>query len=121
MSKNYSGEGNILTHTLSGRTATAGVPLAIGNLLGVPITDGADGDSIAVAISGVFNIPKVDAAVIAEGETITWDVSATEADDNAATPATGDLTLGCVAVESKGATTGETIAVKLNVGVNTVT
>lgn len=123
MTKKYQGEGNVIDVTLAA-AATSGVPIVVGTLLGVPLTDGEIGDVIAVAISGVHNIPKVDAAVITQGETIVWDVSAAagagEADDAAATPATGDLSLGCVAMESKIATTGEDIAVKLNVAVNTV-
>jgi len=124
MSKTYSGEGNVINYTAAA-THSAGDAIAIGGLLGVCLSDAVSGDVIAVALSGVYALPKVDAAVIGLGETITWDISAAsgvgEADDAAATPATGDLTLGCVAMEAKGATTSETILVKLNVAVNTVT
>lgn len=120
MSKTYSGEGNVISYTAAA-THSSGDAIAIGGLLGVCLSDAVSGDVIAVQLDGVFALPKVDAAVIGLGETITWDVSADEADDAAATPATGDLTLGCVAMEAKGATTSETILVKLNVAVNTVT
>lgn len=120
MSKNYSGEGNVIDVVLAA-DAVSGVPFAVGGLLAMPITDGLSGETIACAISGVYNLPKVDAAVIGAGESITYDVSVDEVDDSLATPAAGDLTVGCVAMESKGATTGETIAVKLNVSLNTVT
>ena len=43
-------------------------------------------------LEGVFTVPKVSGAVIANGETLTWDASAAAFDDNAATPATGDVT-----------------------------
>jgi len=120
MSKNYSGEGNVVNHTCLA-AQTAGIPFVMGKLLVMPITDGGIGDVIAVALGGVWDLPKVDAADITQGDTITWDVSALEVDDDAATPATGDATIGCVAMETKGATTGETIAVKLNVDINTIT
>jgi len=72
-------------------------------------------------MEGVFNLPKVDAAVIAQGEAVIYDITASEFDDAAATPASGDVSQCCVAWESKGATTGENIAVKINVGGGTVT
>jgi len=125
MSKTYQGEGNILNVTLAA-AATAGVPIVIEGLLGVPITDGAIGDTIAVAIAGVYDLPGVNGAAFTQGEGISWDVSANGglgyADDAAATPATGDLTVGCIVMETKTlAAAGEGIAVKLNVGPNTVT
>ncbi|MNC91255.1 hypothetical protein D3C83_74850 [compost metagenome] len=48
-------------------------------------------------------MPKVSAAVIAQGENLTWDASAGAFDDNAATPATGDVTgPPAVAMEAAG-------------------
>lgn len=121
MSKNYSGEGNVMDVTLAA-AATAGVPIAIGGLLGVPVTDGAIGDTIAVSIGGVHNLLAVTGAAFTQGETVTWDSSVDLVDDAAAIAATGDLTLGCVAMETvASAGAGSRIAVKLNVAVNTVT
>ena len=45
----------------------------------------------AIAVSGVFEFPKVSAAVIVAGEGCNWDASAGEVDDNAATAAVGDV------------------------------
>lgn len=125
MSKTYQGEGNIINVVL-GADATAGVPIVIGTLLGVPITDGLSGETIAVAISGVYDLPAVNGAAFIAGQFITWDVSANAgagyADDAAATPAAGDLTVGCIVVETVTAgSAGQGVAVKLNVGPNTVT
>lgn len=64
----------------------------IGQILGVALVDIANGSTGSVAIRGVFTVPKVTAAVIAQGESLTWDVSVSKFDDNAATPATGDVT-----------------------------
>jgi hypothetical protein len=53
-------------------------------------------------------VPKVSGAVIAQGESLTWDVSAGSGagafDDNAATPASGDVTgAAAFAFEAAGA------------------
>ena len=121
MAKNYVQDGGVIQHTNSGTALAAGDPVVIGNLIGVALVDIANGATGSVAIEGVFALPKVDAAVIAQGEKLTFDASAGAFDDGSATPAAGDVTNCCVAMEAKGATTGETIDVKLNVGVGTVT
>lgn len=121
MSNYFIQPGETITYTNGGSAISAGDVVVVGKLLCVAATDIANGASGELYTSGVHDIPKVDAAVITQGQSITWDVSAGEADDQAATPATGDLTLGCIAWESLGATTSARIKVKLNVGPNTVT
>jgi len=120
MSTNYVQEGGVIQYTNGGTAISSGDVVVMGEIIGVAMVDIANGETGSVAIEGVFNLPKVDAAVIAQGESVIYDVGASEFDDNAATPATGDVSKCCVAMEGKGATTGETIAVKLNVGVGTV-
>lgn len=83
----------------------------------IALADGVSGETIPMATRGIHEIAKVDAAVIAAGEQVLWDTSANEVDDDAATPATGDFLCG-QAMESKGATTSETIAVLINTGAN---
>jgi hypothetical protein len=94
-------------------------------MVGICQVDGESGDVIAVAISEVYNLAKVDAAVIAQGESVIFDVSAAagagEVDDENATPAAGDIVGFGVAWEAKGATTGEDIAVLLAPGSGVVT
>lgn len=126
MATNYVYEGKRLSYTNTGSAISAGDVVVVGKLLCVALEDiAATTGTGELATEGVWEIPKVDAAVITQGQSITWDVSAAsgagEADDQAATPASGDLTLGCIAWESKGATSGATIKVKINVGPNTVT
>jgi predicted RecA/RadA family phage recombinase len=119
--KTYSGPGQTLNYVTSGAVA-AGDMIQVGTLLGIAKTAAAaSGETIVLELEGVYALPKVDAAVIGVGETVTYDSSVSEIDDDAATPASGDLTLGCVAMETKGATTSDTILVKINVGVNTLT
>lgn len=119
MATNYIQAGEVIDYT-AGADISSGDVVVVGNLIGVAITDIANGEIGAVSIDGVWSLPKVSAAVIGAGETVNYDVSASEFDDNAATPATGDLSGGCVAVEAAG--NGDTtVKVKINVGANTVT
>ena len=63
-------------------------------------------------ITGVFRVPKVSGAVIAQGERLVWDASAAAFDDSLATPATGDVS-GEAAVAFEAAGNGVTsIAVR---------
>lgn len=119
MSTNQVSTGAVFNYT-AGSNITSGDVVVIGKLIGVALEDIASGSVGPVAIEGVFDLPKVDAAVIAEGENVIYDVSAGKFDDNLATPATGDVSNCCIAMEAKGATTSGTIKVKLNAGVGTV-
>jgi predicted RecA/RadA family phage recombinase len=115
--KNYVNEGKTIEFTASGRDYAAGDVVVIGTLLACAVVDVADGET-GVASFGVFDLPKVDAAVITKGQTLTFDISAAdgvgEFDDDQATAAAGDITgAAAVAYESKNATSGETIRVKL--------
>lgn len=114
MATNYISEGKVWQYTNSGSAISSGDVVVMGNVIGVALVDIANGATGSVAVEGVFDLPKVDAAVIGIGETLTWDVSEGKFDDNAATPATGDITgAGAVAAEALGATSGANIKVRL--------
>lgn len=86
--------GDRLLKTLTG-TVKSGDPDVVGTgLLGVAMNDGLNGETIDYAVEGVFEIPKVSAAVIARGDSVLWDASAAAVDDNAAIPAAGDFLCG---------------------------
>ena len=121
MAKNHVNDGDVVDYTNAGTALASGDPVVIGNQIGVALVSIANGATGSVAMSKVWNLPKADAAVIAVGEKVLFDSSAGNFDDSLATPAAGDVSGCCVAMESKGVTVGETIAVKLNVGVGTVT
>lgn len=91
----------------SGGDVTANSVVKMGNILGVALADIASGATGSVAVSGVFTVPKVTAAVIAQGDSLTWDVSVSKFDDNAATPASGDVT-GAPAVAFEAGTSSMT-------------
>lgn len=121
MATTYVQPGKTITWTNAGSAVSAGDVVVIGKILGVALVDIANGASGSVAISGVFTCPKVSGAVIAQGENLTWDVSAGAFDDNAATPATGDVT-GAPAVAMEAAGNGVTsLDVKLTGVPGTVT
>lgn len=125
MATSFIQDGETITWTNGGSAVSSGDVVVIGTngdaILGVALADIAGSASGSVAIEGVFDLPKVDAAVIAIGEFVIWDSSVSEFDDNAATPATGDVSAGAFAIETKGATTGETIKVKLTSVPSTLT
>ena len=75
MASNYVQDGQVIDY-LAGGTITSNQVVAIGNVLGVALTNIASGKTGSVALSGVFTVPKVTAAVIAQGDALTWDASA---------------------------------------------
>lgn len=104
MATNYKSSGDVIQVT-AGSAITSGSVVKVGQILGVALTDIANGSTGSVAIRGIFTVPKVSAAVIAQGESLVWDVSAGAFDDNAATPATGDVSgAAAVAAEAAGNT-----------------
>lgn len=108
MAKKYVQEGDILTWTNGTGSDVAGDDVVvIGGLLAVALDDIADTESGAVRVTGVWELPKVSGAVIAQGESLVWDVSAGAFDDNQATPATGDVS-GAAAVAAAAGADGET-------------
>ncbi|WP_346839820.1 capsid cement protein [Microbulbifer sp. SAOS-129_SWC] len=113
MAKNYQQEGKVLSFTNStGSDIAAGDVVVMGAVLAVALSDIVDGESGSVQTQEVFIVPKVSGAVIAQGEDLTWDVSAAAFDDNQATPATGDIT-GAAAFAAEAAGAGvTTIAVR---------
>lgn len=97
-----------------GATVVSGQIVRVGTLLVVCLVDGVNGTLMEGAIKEVYRLPKLDAAVIAQGDPVDFDSSGSEIDDSSMTPASGDLSNCGIAMEGKGATTGETILVDLN-------
>ena len=117
MANNYQQKGDRIVWTnATGSAVVSGQLVKIGNILGVALVDIANGASGDVAIEGVFSgVPKVSAAVFAQGEKLIWDVSAAKFDDSSATPATGDVTGGAIAFVA-GADAETTCTIKLTPG-----
>ena len=87
------------------RTAkyTAGADIAVDQIVVLGVIHGkksrigiarqniANGATGIVAISGVFEFPKVSAAVIKAGESVTWDADPGAVEDNVHSQAVGDV------------------------------
>lgn len=110
----FKAEGDVIQWTNgTGSDVASGAVVVVGNTLGVALVDIASTATGSVAVEGVYSCPKASAAVIAQGESLTWDVSAGNFDDNAATPASGDIT-GATAFAYAAAGNGTTtVLVKL--------
>lgn len=110
--------GDVLDY-VAGGAITNGQVVVMGHALGVALKSGVSGEIIPVAIEGVFELPKVPGAVFVQGEKLIFDVSAAsgagEFDDSLATPATGDITGGAIAMRA-GLNTEPTCLVKLTPG-----
>lgn len=119
MATNYVNTGEVITYANSGSAISSGDVVVIGQQIGIALVDIANGASGSVRMKGRYTVAKVSAAVIAQGESVIYDVSASAFDDNAATPATGDVSGCCVAAEAAGNGV-TTIDILLNVGVGTV-
>ena len=110
--KNLVSDGKRIVVTLAS-AATSGAPIVVGTgLIGIPVVSGNSGESIAVAVEGVFLMPKVLAADIAQGSQVLWDDSANAVDDDQATPTSGDFLCG-FALEAAGAGL-DTVPVAIN-------
>ncbi|WP_445354546.1 DUF2190 family protein [Microbulbifer sp. EKSA008] len=93
MATNFVQDGRMLDYTNStSAKITSGQVVAVGAVLGVAMDDIAVGESGVIGIDGVFTVPKVSAAEVNQGETLTRVVASSSFDNNAATAATGDIT-----------------------------
>lgn len=118
MATNYVQQGGVIQYANAGSAISSGDVVVMGHTIGVALEDIAATTGVgSVAIEGVFTVPKVSAAVFAQGEKLIFDVSATPPafDDSSATPATGDITGGAIAMVA-GANTETTCVVKLTPG-----
>lgn len=123
--KNFQQLGDVITVAAAAAAVTAGQVVKIGNVLAVVAAPAGIGQPFEANVGGVYVVPKVSGAVIAQGESLTFDVSANGGvgafDDNAATPAAGDVT-GAAAFAFEAAGNGVTsIAVKFTGVPGTVT
>jgi predicted RecA/RadA family phage recombinase len=118
MTTKYVQEGAVINYANAGSAIAAGDVVVMGHVIGVALTNIAATSGVgAVAIEGVFTVPKVSAAVFTQGEKLVFDVSATPPafDDSSASPATGDITGGAIAMVA-GANLETTCVVKLTPG-----
>jgi len=75
MSRNYIQEGEVLNHVAAAAIISGAVVL-IGKRIGVAVADIASGEIGALAVEGVFALPKVAANAPAQGALLYWDNTA---------------------------------------------
>ncbi|GAB2899564.1 capsid cement protein [Microbulbifer echini] len=112
MATNFVQDGRMLDVTNSTSAKLTSGQVVVGSVLGVAMEDIAVGETGVPVIDGVFTVLKVSAAVINQGESLTWVTASSAFDDNAATAATDDITgATAFAAEAAGAGTAS-LAVK---------
>jgi predicted RecA/RadA family phage recombinase len=109
--------GDVMNYT-AGADIAAGDVVVLKHGLGVALANIANGATGAVAIEGVFVVPKVSGAVFVQGEKLKWIAATANFDDSAAVVAEGDITGAAIAMVA-GANLETTATVKLIPG-NTV-
>lgn len=102
MSANKIKRGERLDITLTAIAASGDV-VVVGDILGVAVTGGAIGDTVAVDTEGVFDVPKATGQAWAVGNTLYWDATA----KNFTTTSTSNKRAGiAAAVQASGDVTG---------------
>lgn len=100
---NRLGDGKSITYSNTGSAISAGDVVIMGDTIGVAAVDIAATTGVGeVYIDGEFTLPKLTAAVITVGQRMMWDVTGGGFDDDAATPASGDISNGAIAMEGAG-------------------
>lgn len=98
MATNFISDGDVIPWTNTTAAAVAsGQVVVLGHTIGIALSAIAIGATGSVALSGAFTVPKVPAAVFAQGEKLLWDASAGAFDASTATAAAGDVLGGAVA------------------------
>lgn len=118
--KNYVQPGDVIDFTAGGTAIASGDVVPVGGLIGIAVTDIPANSTGSVSLKGVYDLPKVAAAVVTVGEHVIWDASESAFNDAGTTLATGDISKCCVAVSPAG--NGDaTVRVLINAGLGTVT
>ncbi|MBS3980520.1 MAG: DUF2190 family protein [Rhodobacteraceae bacterium] len=106
MATNLVSAGSHLTIPAPELVSSGGVVIA-GSIAGVALGSASAGEPVDVAVTGIWELPKVGAQSLALGEPVYWDAAA----DLVTETASGNVRLGTVA-KSAGAGV-ETVAVRL--------
>lgn len=107
--KNYIEKGTTIDYVVSGDAVKSGQIVVVEKVIGVALTDGAVGETIALKTEGVFALPKATGA-IEQGAAVYYDNSA----KNITTTDSGNTLVG-VAWAKAGSSDAD-IAVKINSG-----
>jgi len=108
--KNYVQRGDVLDYVATA-TITSGDVIEFTDCIGVAAKDAVSGATVAVAMTGVFNLAKVAATAWSLGDKLYWDATNNEL----TTTATANIPVGIAAADAASADT--TAKVLLNPGV----
>lgn len=72
--KNFVQDGKVIDVTLAA-AILSGAAILIGNMVGVAVSSGAIGDTVAVDLFGVFTLSKA-AGAVSQGQILYWDDTA---------------------------------------------
>lgn len=104
--KNFVQEGDVIT-IVAAAAINSGDAVVVGSKVGVAVTDAEIGDSVAVALEGVYTLPKKAADTIDQGQVVYWD-----ADPGEITETSTDNTVAGIAWAAAGGST-TTVQVRL--------
>lgn len=114
MAKNFVQTGDVIEVTLA-EPVTSGQAVVLGDTLGVALGNATAGQSVAVALEGVWALPKVAGATFPIGSKLLWDASEGAFDAPDAVAAPGDL-LGCALACEPGIDGATTVEARLTPG-----
>lgn len=107
MATNYIQEGRVIDVVVAA-AVTSGVPVAVGSMLGVPINDGAIGETVPHGVKGVWILPlKSGGSDLAIGTVVNFDAATGEVFGGAASSVSGDVN-ACGKVACNGALAADT-------------
>lgn len=93
MGSKYTQKGDVLTYVNGGSDISVNDVVVMADTVGIALVDIPGGGEGSVAISGVFEVPKVAGTAWGQGAVVDWDASAS-AFGIGITPAAGDVS-GC--------------------------
>lgn len=116
--RNYVRPGQILdVKNVTGSAVPAGGVIPAGDVVSVAALDAADGEVVAAAVEGVYELPKASGTAWSQGDPLSWDASANAFTPTAAlSPASGDITNCAFAASDAGAASKTGQAVLANPG-----
>ena len=95
--KNYLQNGHIVRVTTPAGGIASGDALIVGSVFGIAAYSAAEGDPLELSTTGVYQLPKASAEVLAVGARVAWDNTAKEV----STPGAGRFPIG-IATEAAG-------------------
>jgi len=102
MAKNFLHDGDLVSVAAPSGGVSSGDLVIVGAIAGVALTDADAGADVVLQTTGVWTLPKLSTAVIAQGAAVSWDIDPGQV----VVPDSGHYPIGtAVAAAGNGATT----------------